>query len=124
MSDLIKAHEGNGDVNESDPLKIHWRKYNMMGGFVATTLQCKAQCLNSTDYNFPERRAIADLIMRYPVMSIEVWLYFLNWFKGFSYLCFSQLQKSRLKSHDNEFDDYYSSTAVSSQPGIRKLFFR
>ena len=34
------------------------------------------------------------------------------------------MQKSRLKSHDNEFDDYYPSTAVSSQPGIRKLFFR
>jgi hypothetical protein len=80
MSDLIKAHEGNNDVNESDPLKIHWRKYNMMGGFVATTLQCKAQCLNSTDYNFPERPAIAELIVRYPVMSIEVWLYFLIWF--------------------------------------------
>ena len=77
MSDLIKAHEGNGDVNESDPLKIHWRKYNMMGSFVVTTLQCKAQCLNSTDYNFPERPAITELIMRYPVMSIEVWLYVL-----------------------------------------------
>ena len=37
---------------------------------------------------------------------------------------FSQLQKSRLKSHDNEYDDYYPSTTVSSQPGIRKLFFR
>ena len=73
MSDLIKSHEGNSDVNESDPQKIHWRKYNMMGGFVATTLQCKAQCLNSTDYNFPERPAITELIMRYPVMSIEVW---------------------------------------------------
>ena len=75
MSDLIKAHEGNDDVNASDPLKIHWRKYNMMGGFVATTLQCKAQCLNSNDYNFPERPAIAELIVRYPVMSIEVCLY-------------------------------------------------
>ena len=124
MSDLIKAHEGNGDVNESDPLKIHWRKYNMMGGFVATTIQCKAQCLNSNDYNFPERPAIAELIVRYPVMSIEVWLYFLFGFKRFSHLYFSQMQKSRLKSHDNEFDEYYPSTAVSSQPGIRKLFFR
>ena len=76
MSDLIKAHEGNDDVNEYDPLKIHWRKYNMMGGFVATTRQCEAQCRNSTDYNFPERPAIAELIMRLPVMSIEVWLYF------------------------------------------------
>jgi hypothetical protein len=76
MSDLIKAHEGNGDVNESDPLKIHWRKYNMMGGFVATTIQCKEQCLNSTDYHFPERPAIADLIIKYPVMSIEVQLHF------------------------------------------------
>ena len=77
MSDLIKSHEGNDDVNESDPLKIHWRKYSMMGGFVGTTLQCKAQCLNSTDYHFPERPAIVDLIMKYPVMSIEVWLHFI-----------------------------------------------
>ena len=83
MSDLIKAHEGNTDVNESDPLKIHWRKYSMMGSFVATTVQCKAQCLNSTDYNFPERPAIMELIMKYPVMSIEVWCTFLFGFKGF-----------------------------------------
>lgn len=80
MSDLIKAHEGNSDHSDSDPLKIHWGKYNMMGGFVATTLQCQAQCRNSTDYNFVERPLIAELLMKGPVMTIEVWLYFLVWF--------------------------------------------
>jgi hypothetical protein len=75
ISDLIKAHEGNEDNSDSDPLKIHWGKYNMMGGFVATTLQCQAQCRNSTDYNFPERPAIAEFFSRQPVMSVEVWFY-------------------------------------------------
>ena len=79
MSDLIKAHEGNEDTSDSDPQKIHWGKYNMMGGFVSTTLQCQAQCRNSTDYNFPERPVIAELLVRRPVMSIEVWFYFLIW---------------------------------------------
>ena len=45
-----------------------------MGGFVATTLQCQAQCRNSTDYNFPERSAIGELLAKGPVMSCEVWL--------------------------------------------------
>ena len=72
ISDLIKAHEGNGDTHESDPLKIHWGKYNMMGGFVATTLQCQTQCRNSTDYNFQERPAIAELLRKRPLMTVEV----------------------------------------------------
>jgi hypothetical protein len=74
MSDLIKAHEGNDDHSNSDPLKIHWGKYNMMGGFVATTLQCQAQCRNSNDYDFPEHSFIRELLGKRPVMSIEVWL--------------------------------------------------
>ena len=84
ISDLIKAHEGNGDKNDSDPLKIHWGKYNMMGGFVATTVQCQAQCRNSTEYDFPERPFIAELLMKGPLMSIEVWSYFFLFnFEGF-----------------------------------------
>jgi len=86
ISDLIKAHEGNEDNSDSDPLKIHWGKYNMMGGFVATTLQCQAQCRNSTDYNFPERTGIGELLGKRQVMSIEVWLYFIFGFEGFLHL--------------------------------------
>jgi len=72
MSDLIRANEGNDDFNQTDPSKIHWGKFNMMGRFVDTTTQCQIQCLNSNDYDFPERPQIADLLTRKPVMSPAV----------------------------------------------------
>ncbi|KAF8872129.1 ras guanine nucleotide exchange factor domain-containing protein, partial [Gymnopilus junonius] len=72
MSDLIRAHEGNGETNTDYPDKIHWGKFNMMGRFITSTLQCQAQCRNSNDYDFPKREAIAELLSRKPVMSIEV----------------------------------------------------
>jgi len=72
IADLIKAHEGNGDVKEEDPSKIHWGKFNMMGRFISNTLQCQAQCRNSTEYNYPERPYIAELFVRRPVMGDEV----------------------------------------------------
>jgi hypothetical protein len=72
MSDLIRAHEGNGDTNDAYPSKIHWAKFNMMGRFITSTLQCQAQCRNSNDYNFPERRGVAELFVKLPVMSTEV----------------------------------------------------
>jgi len=96
MSDLIKAHEGNGDINEADPTKIHWGKFNMMGRFITNILQCQAQCRNSNDYDFPERPNIAELFIRRPVMSIE-------------------MQKSRLKSSDVDYD--------GPRGGLRELFF-
>ena len=74
MSDLIRAQEGNGDTNEAYPSKIHWAKFNMMGRFIASTLQCQAQCRNSNDYDFPKRMAIAELFVKIPVMSTEVCL--------------------------------------------------
>jgi len=72
MSDLIRAHEGNGDSNDAYPSKIHWAKFNMMGRFIASTLQCQAQCRNCNDYDFPQREAIAELFVKTPVMSTEV----------------------------------------------------
>ncbi|PPQ64266.1 hypothetical protein CVT24_008404 [Panaeolus cyanescens] len=107
ISDLIKAHEGNGDINEDAPTKIHWGKFNMMGRFITSTLQCQAQCRNSNDYDFPERPAIAELITRRPVMSEE-------------------MQKSRLDSNDFDIDESHPAPVPSSRadvPGLRKLFF-
>lgn len=106
MSDLIRANEGNDDINEADPSKIHWGKFNMMGRFVDTTSQCQVQCQNSSDYEFPERSAIAELLLRRPVMSIE-------------------MQKSRIASPDGDYDDVRPSNP--SQPKdiavLRKVFF-
>ena len=72
MSDLIKAHEGNEDFHAEDPHKIHWGKFNMMGRFISHTMHCQAQCKMATDYNFPDRNAIAELFVRRPVMAEEV----------------------------------------------------
>ncbi|TFK77078.1 ras GEF [Pluteus cervinus] len=72
MSDLIKAHEGNDDFHADDQTKIHWGKFNMMGRFVNHTMQCQAQCKMATDYNFPDRNAIAELFVRRPVMTEEM----------------------------------------------------
>jgi len=108
MSDLIRAHEGNGDSNDAYPSKIHWAKFNMMGRFIASTLQCQAQCRNSNDYDFPNREAIAELFIKIPVMSTE-------------------MQKSRLMSEDFDFDDVHPSVPPPSRPkdiaGLRKPFF-
>ncbi|TEB35021.1 ras GEF [Coprinellus micaceus] len=71
LMDLVRANEGNLDFNEADPTKIHWGKFNMMGRFIDTTTQCQVQCRNSTDYDFMERPALAELLVRRPVMSEE-----------------------------------------------------
>ncbi|KAG5648007.1 hypothetical protein DXG03_007041 [Asterophora parasitica] len=71
MSDLIKAHVGNGDFNTTDPFKIHWGKFNMMGRFISSTAQCQAQCRTAGEYNFQERPHIAELLNR-PVMNDQV----------------------------------------------------
>ena len=75
MSDLIRAHEGNGDFRSSDPTKIHWGKFNMMGRFISSTAQCQARCRVANDYNFPERKAIGELLVKRPVMNDQVRLH-------------------------------------------------
>jgi hypothetical protein len=72
MSDLIRAHEANDDFHSSDRNKIHWAKFNMMGRFITSTTQCQAQCQSTSDYNFPERRHISNLIMTKYLMDDEV----------------------------------------------------
>ncbi|KAJ3530908.1 hypothetical protein NMY22_g8378 [Coprinellus aureogranulatus] len=72
LMDLVRANEGNMDFNEADPTKIHWGKFNMMGRFIDTTTQCQVQCRNSSDYDFVERPAMAELLVRRPVMPEEM----------------------------------------------------
>ncbi|KAJ7225494.1 ras guanine nucleotide exchange factor domain-containing protein [Mycena pura] len=72
LSDLIRAHEANEDVNPSDPTKIHWGKFNMMGRFISSTTQCQAQCRAVSDYNFPSRPQIADMLRVQFIMNEEM----------------------------------------------------
>ncbi|KNZ79563.1 Ras guanine nucleotide exchange factor P [Termitomyces sp. J132] len=107
MSDLIKAHEGNGDFHSSDHTKIHWGKFNMMGKFISSTAQCQAQCRTAADYNFTERTHIKELLLK-PVMTL-------------------QMQKSRIAPIETEVDDYRSAQPGGAQPRdaaiLRKLIF-
>lgn len=75
MSDLIRSHEGNVDLNESDPTKIHWGKFNMMGRFISSTTMCQAQCRSANDYDFRERPHIRELLEATCVMDEEVGSY-------------------------------------------------
>lgn len=72
MSDLIRAHEGNPDFGVTEPNKVHWGKFNMLGRFIHTTTQCQLQCQLTPDYNFPDRLKIRDLVFNDFVMSEEV----------------------------------------------------
>lgn len=72
ISDLIRTQEGNPDFKPDDGTKIHWGKYNLMGKFISTITQCQDQCRNSTDYDFPERPNVADLILRDCIMGEEM----------------------------------------------------
>ena len=95
ISDLIRAHEGNLDINPDMPGKVHWGKYNMIGKFINSTTQCQAQCQNTNDYDFPERLHICNLIFRVTLMNEDVRL------RNSFYLlvdasCFLQTQKSRI----------------------------
>ena len=72
MQDLIKVHEGNVDFHESDPTKIHWGKFHLLGKFITTTTECQIQCRSSTAYDFPARENIRNLLLREYVMSDTV----------------------------------------------------
>ncbi|KAJ7169879.1 ras guanine nucleotide exchange factor domain-containing protein [Mycena filopes] len=72
MSDLIRAHEANDDVNPSDPSKIHWGKFNMMGRFINSTTQCQAQCRAVNDYNFQSRQHISQMLDADCIMDEEM----------------------------------------------------
>jgi len=72
LLDLIRAHEGNHDYNANDPSKIHWAKYNMIGKFIAGTMQSQEQCRTSGEYSFIERPHIRDLLLKECLMDVEM----------------------------------------------------
>ncbi|KAG1825958.1 ras guanine nucleotide exchange factor domain-containing protein [Suillus subaureus] len=72
MSDLIRAHEGNPNVNLEDPTKIHWGKFNMFGRFIQTTSHCQIQCQTNPDYCLPSRDRILKVIFNEYVMSEDM----------------------------------------------------
>ncbi|KAG2137992.1 ras guanine nucleotide exchange factor domain-containing protein [Suillus clintonianus] len=72
MSDLIRAHEGNPNVNLGDPSKIHWGKFNIFGRLIQTTTHCLIQCQTNSDYCLPSRDQILKVIFNEYVMSEEM----------------------------------------------------
>nr|GAT44206.1 Ras guanyl-nucleotide exchange factor [Mycena chlorophos] len=95
MSDLIRAHEANDDINPTDPTKIHWGKFNMMGRFINSTTQCQAQCRAANDYAFPQRPQITDLLVAQCLMSDD-------------------MQKSRIALPESDYIDGPAPTRVPS----------
>ncbi|KAF7306943.1 Ras guanyl-nucleotide exchange factor [Mycena indigotica] len=93
VSDLIRAHEANDDTNPSDPNKIHWGKFNMMGRFISSTTQCQAQCRAVSDYSFNPRPHITEMLLAQCLMSEE-------------------MQKSRIALPDSDFVDGPSPSRV------------
>ncbi|KAI9453994.1 ras GEF, partial [Russula earlei] len=74
LSDLIRAHVGNGDFHPEDPSKIHWAKYNMMGKFVLLVKNYQIRCRNPEDgycYSFEERPELRE-ILNVPIMDSEM----------------------------------------------------
>ena len=72
LLDLIRAHEGNPDYNNVHPSRIHWAKFNMIGRFIAGTVQAQEQCRQSPEYIFEERPAINSLLVTDCIMDLEV----------------------------------------------------
>ena len=72
LLDLIRAHEGNPDYNNAHPSKIHWAKFNMIGRFIAGTVQAQEQCRHSPEYTFEERIPINSLLVTGCIMDLEV----------------------------------------------------
>ncbi|KAH8988952.1 ras GEF, partial [Lactarius akahatsu] len=63
LSDLIRAHVGNGDFHPEDPSKIHWAKFNMMGRFVHLVKKYQLRCRGVEDgYSFEERPELQGIL--------------------------------------------------------------
>ncbi|KAI9445281.1 ras GEF, partial [Lactarius indigo] len=63
LSDLIRAHVGNGDFHPEDPSKIHWAKFNMMGRFVHLVKKYQLRCHGVEDgYSFEERPELQGIL--------------------------------------------------------------
>lgn len=50
---------------------INWFKFNLMGKFIDTIMQCQAQCRMSDEYGFPENPFISSLL-KIQVMDEDV----------------------------------------------------
>ena len=72
LLDLIRAHEGNPDYSDAHPSKIHWAKFNMIGRFIAGTVQAQEQCRQSPEYTFEEHQMINGLVLTEYTMDVEV----------------------------------------------------
>jgi len=74
LSDLIRAHVGNGDFHPEDPSKIHWAKFNLMGKFIHLVKQYQLRCRNAEDgYSFEERPELRG-ILNIAIMDSEMQL--------------------------------------------------
>ena len=77
LSDLIRAHVGNGDFHPEDPSKIHWAKFNMMGRFVHLVKKYQVRCRDEEDGYLYEERPELQGILNVTIMHNEVSLYIL-----------------------------------------------
>jgi len=72
LSDLIRAHVGNGDFHSEDPSKIHWAKFNMMGKFIHLVKQYQLRSGSLEDgYMFEERLELRE-ILNVSIMDSEM----------------------------------------------------
>ncbi|TFK57283.1 ras GEF [Heliocybe sulcata] len=131
ISDLIRTHEGNPDVKADDPSKIHWGKYNLMGRFISTIIQCQVQCRTSLDYDFPEQPHISDLLLKDCLMGEGVSCFSIGSSRHNSDCPLDcQMQQSRIAaiSDGAGADDGYGGGLVNPPSGkdptlIKKIFF-
>ncbi|KAI0271372.1 ras guanine nucleotide exchange factor domain-containing protein [Gloeopeniophorella convolvens] len=74
LSDLIRAHVGNGDFHADDPTKIHWAKFNMMGRFVHLIKHYQTRCRDADDDHLVEDRPDIIAVLSVTVMDSEMQL--------------------------------------------------
>jgi len=74
LSDLIRAHVGNGDFHPNDSSKVHWAKFNMMGKFIHLVKQYQLRSGSAEEgYSFEERPELRD-ILNVVIMDSEMQL--------------------------------------------------
>jgi hypothetical protein len=74
LSDLIRAHVGNGDFHPEDSSKIHWAKFNMMGRFVHLVKKYQMRCRDAEDGYLIEERPELQGILNVTIMHNEMQL--------------------------------------------------
>ncbi|KAH8998887.1 ras guanine nucleotide exchange factor domain-containing protein, partial [Lactarius hatsudake] len=121
LSDLIRAHVGNGDFHPEDPSKIHWAKFNMMGRFVHLVKKYQLRCRSVEDgYSFEERPELQG-ILNVTIMHNEVSPY-ISYLGDDNLPGFMKMQLSRIAPPpDGEESRDYSDRRDAAL--IRKLMF-